>query len=213
MPTWKEIVANNPQHSKNYAERWDRLAAQGMDILGEARLVDALAPRGAKILDAGCGQGRIGGYLAEQGHEVLGVDLDPYLIECAQQRYPQAEWKVVDLSLPGAGEGAEGNISVPADTFDLAICAGNVITFIEPANRVTALTNLATTLRPGGRLLLGFGAGRGYPFGQCLEDLPTAGLEVEQTYGTWQLDPLRPTPQQGQPASDFLVVIARKPLE
>lgn len=208
MPTWKEIVANNPQHSQNYAQRWDRLAAEGMDILGEARLIDALAPRGAKILDAGCGQGRIGGYLAEQGHDVLGVDLDPYLIECAQQRYPQAEWKVVDLSLDGAGDAA----AIPAGTFDLGICAGNVITFIEPECRVTALANMATALRPGGRLLLGFGAGRGYPFGQCLEDLPTAGLTVEQTYGTWQLDPLRPSPQQGQPASDFLVVIARKPL-
>lgn len=207
MPTWNEIVANNPQHSKNYAERWDRLAAQGMDILGEARLIDALAPRSAKILDAGCGQGRIGGYLAEQGHEVLGVDLDPYLIECAQQRYPQAEWKVVDLSVEQNSE------AMPTNTFDLAVCAGNVITFIEAQHRVTALANIAATLKPAGKLVLGFGAGRGYPFGQCLEEIPQAGLEVEQTFGTWQLDPLRPGPQNGQPASDFMVVIARKPAQ
>ncbi|NMB23108.1 MAG: class I SAM-dependent methyltransferase, partial [Corynebacterium sp.] len=80
MPTWKEITANNPSHSENYARRWRNLVAEGEDIYGEARLIDAMAPRGARILDAGCGTGRIGGYLSERGHDVLGTDLDPVLI-------------------------------------------------------------------------------------------------------------------------------------
>ena len=55
MPTWNEILARNPQHSENYAQRWRNFVAEGRDIDGEARLIDALAPRHARILDAGCG--------------------------------------------------------------------------------------------------------------------------------------------------------------
>ena len=39
---------------------------------------------GMKILDAGCGPGRVGGRLAALGHHVVGVDIDPELIAAAQ---------------------------------------------------------------------------------------------------------------------------------
>ena len=51
--TWKKIVEADPEHSRRYAQRWDDMVAEGMDIDGEARLADAMAPRGARILDAG----------------------------------------------------------------------------------------------------------------------------------------------------------------
>src|SRR5699024_12224245 len=41
----------------------------------------SLVPRRARVLDAGCGSGRHGGYLAEAGHQVVGVDGDPELID------------------------------------------------------------------------------------------------------------------------------------
>ena len=66
--TWKKIVDADPGHSQRYAKRWDDMVAEGVDIDGEARLIDAMAPRGARILDAGCGQGRTGAYLHERGH-------------------------------------------------------------------------------------------------------------------------------------------------
>ena len=40
---------------------------QGADLVGEARLIDAMVPRGAAILDAGCGPGRHAGHLHERG--------------------------------------------------------------------------------------------------------------------------------------------------
>ena len=53
-----------PDHSFDYVERFRALAADGTDIDGEARFVDALLPRGARVLDGGCGPGRVGAALA-----------------------------------------------------------------------------------------------------------------------------------------------------
>ena len=81
--SWMAIVAENPDHSTWYIERFRSMAAAGDDLHGEARMIDAMVERGARILDAGCGPGRVGGYLAGVGHEVVGVDIDPVLIAAA----------------------------------------------------------------------------------------------------------------------------------
>ena len=109
---WTKLTSENPDHSAWYIERFRKMAADGTDLAGEARLVDAMAPRGARILDAGCGPGRVGAFLAGMGHEVVGVDLDPALIEAAEVDHPGPTWIVADLSeldLPamGVGEGVE----------------------------------------------------------------------------------------------------------
>ena len=64
------MLQANPNHSEMYAQRWRNFVAEGKDIDGEARLIDAMSPRAARILDAGCGTGRVGGYLAARGHTV-----------------------------------------------------------------------------------------------------------------------------------------------
>src|ERR1700692_4240103 len=95
---WMQKVAADPGHSRWYIERFRAMANAGDDLAGEARFVDAMAPRGARILDAGCGPGRLGGYLAQVGHHVVGVDVDPALIEAAEQDYPGPDWLVGDLA-------------------------------------------------------------------------------------------------------------------
>jgi hypothetical protein len=57
---WLRMIEQNPGHSSWYIERFRAMAAAGDDLGGEARFVDAMAPRGARILDAGCGPGRVG---------------------------------------------------------------------------------------------------------------------------------------------------------
>ena len=95
---WAQMIATDPEHSHRYAERWRSLAAAGHDLDGEARLIDAMAERGSRILDAGCGTGRVGAYLAARGHSVVGVDLDEVLISEARETCPAAEWHVGDLA-------------------------------------------------------------------------------------------------------------------
>lgn len=186
--TWAEILADDPDHSRRYARRWDEFARTGRDILGEARLVDAMAPRGARILDAGCGQGRIGGHLADLGHEVVGVDIDPYLVGVARNRHPGARWLIGDLAeLPAvlAGAGVPGG-------FDLLLAAGNVLTFIDAADRHRVLAGFREALGPGGRAVLGFGAGRGWGFAEFAADARAAGLVPRQRFASWDLRPFEP---------------------
>ncbi|MFC7401284.1 class I SAM-dependent methyltransferase [Citricoccus sp. GCM10030269] len=195
--TWARMVSNDPDHSRRYAERWRNLAAEGVDLDGEARLIDAVASRGARILDAGCGTGRVGGYLARAGHRVTGVDLDEYLIEVAREDHPEADWHVADLETLDAAALAELGEQEP---FDLVFSAGNVFGFLSPGSRDDVLRHLFSLLRDGGRAVIGFGAGRGYAFGDFVDDAGRAGFQLQSRFSTWQLDPW-------SEESDFLVAV------
>jgi SAM-dependent methyltransferase len=193
---WVRITQENPDHSIGYIQRWRDLAAQGMDILGEARLVDAMLGRGSRVLDAGCGQGRLGGYLASVGHAVVGVDVDPVLIDEATTLHPAGRWLVGDLAeldLPAAGI---------AEQFDVVVCAGNVMTFLAPSTRGEVLRRMRSHVAAGGRAAIGFGADRGYPFDEFLADAQRAGWANDLLLSTWDLRPYTPD-------ATFLVAILR----
>jgi SAM-dependent methyltransferase len=188
---WVRMTQADPGHSAAYVERFRRLAAGGMDIVGEARLVDAMLPRRSRVLDAGCGPGRVGGHLASAGHDVVGVDVDPVLIAAAEQDHPGPRWLVGDL--------AELDL---ADRFDAIVCAGNVVTFLAPSTRGEVLRRFRAHLAPGGRAVVGFGAGRDYAFDEFLADARAAGLEPDLLLSSWHLHPFTAT-------SDFLVAVLR----
>jgi len=95
---WQQMIARDPGHSARYVERFKLLAAQGRDLHGEARLIDAMVERGSVILDAGCGPGRHAGYLHDAGHRVVGVDVDPALIAAAEVDAPGPDYLVGDLA-------------------------------------------------------------------------------------------------------------------
>src|SRR3954447_13318090 len=71
-----------------YGAHFARLLAEGADIDGEARLADVLAPRGARILDAGSGMGRVGASLLRRGHVVTAVEKDPKLVAQSRRIFP-----------------------------------------------------------------------------------------------------------------------------
>jgi SAM-dependent methyltransferase len=193
---WVRITQEDPQHSAAYVQRFRSMAAQGRDLAGEARLVDAFLPRGARVLDAGCGPGRVGAFLHEAGHDVVGVDVDPVLIAAAEKDHPGPRWLVGDLAeldLPAAG--------VP-EPFDGIVCAGNVMTFLAPSTRPEVLRRLRAHLRPDGRAAIGFGAGRGYAFDDFLADACSAGWAPDLLLSTWDLRPFSED-------DDFLVALLR----
>jgi SAM-dependent methyltransferase len=194
--TWMRMTQEDPGHSAAYVQRFRDLAAEGMDLVGEARLVDAMLGRGSRVLDAGCGPGRVGAFLHAVGHDVVGADVDPHLIAAAEEDNPGPRWLVGDLAeldLPAAG--------IP-EPFDAIVCAGNVMTFLAPSTRGAVLGRLRAHLRPGGRAVIGFGAGRGYGFDDFLADAAEAGWAPDLLLSTWDLRPFTPD-------ADFLVAVLR----
>lgn len=193
---WMQKVAADPGHSRWYIERFRAMERAGDDLAGEARFVDAMAPRAARVLDAGCGPGRVGGYLASAGHDVVGVDVDPALIEAAEHDHPGPRWLVGDLAeldLPARGI---------AEPFDVIVSAGNVMTFLAPSTRVQVLSRLRAHLTGDGRAVIGFGAGRDYEFGQFLDDATDAGFTPDLLLSSWDLRPFTDE-------SEFLVALLR----
>ncbi|MET7376339.1 class I SAM-dependent methyltransferase [Micromonospora arida] len=189
-----------PEHSQWYIDRFRKLAAEGADLAGEARLVDALVAPGSRILDAGSGTGRVGAALAERGHTVVGVDADPALVDAARADYPGPTWLVADLAeldLPALGE---------AEPFDAAVLAGNVLAFVAVGTEPEVLRRVAAHLRPDGVLTVGFGTERGYPLNAFDADAVAAGLRVEQRFATWDLRPWRDD-------APFAVTVLRRPAD
>lgn len=190
-------VAQDPEHSQRYVDRFRGLAADGMDLAGEARMIDAMVGRGSRILDAGCGPGRTGGYLHQVGHTVVGVDVDPVLIAAAEQDHPGPTWITHDLAL----------LDLPAlglpEPFDVVVSAGNVVAFLAPSTRQEVLRRLRRHVTTDGRVVIGFGAGRGYPFEEFLADAEGVDLVPDLLLSTWDLRPFTDD-------SDFLVAVLRR---
>ncbi len=193
---WQLKIEQDPSHSQWYIQRFETMRANGQDLWGEARLVDAMVQRGSRILDAGAGTGRIGDYLQRVRHTVTGVDIDPALVDASQELNPNVTWLQGDLTLlpEVLGEGAE---------FDAIVCAGNVVGFLAPSTRTRVLENFAAVLSEGGRAVIGFGAGRGYSFADFFADAEQAGLQVQGKFSTWELHPFTED-------SNFLVAVLAK---
>ncbi|RKR92032.1 methyltransferase family protein [Micromonospora pisi] len=193
------VTDTKPGHSQWYIDRFRRLAAEGADLAGEARLLDAIVAPASRILDAGCGTGRVGAALAARGHHVVGVDADPALVESARADHPDLTLLVGDLAeldLPSAGE---------PEPFDAVVVAGNVMTFVAPGTEEEVLRRIAAHVRPDGPVVVGFGADRGYRLEDFDQHASAVGLRREQRFATWDLRPW-------QEDADFAVTVLRRPV-
>jgi len=176
------VTDNGPGHAQWYIERFRQMAAEGVDLAGEARLLDAMLARGSRVLDAGCGPGRVGAELGARGHTVVGVDVDPELIDAAQTDHPGPTWLVADL--------AELDLAAKGEKpFDAVVCAGNVMPFLAPGTGGTVLARLAAHLRGDGLVVVGFGLDRGYTLAEFDSEAASAGLVLEHRFATWDLRP------------------------
>jgi SAM-dependent methyltransferase len=185
-PTRWELGENG-----GFAVHFAELIESGADIEGEARLADAMLPRGATVLDAGAGFGRIGAALQARGHRVVATEKDPDLVTMAAEHYPELPMIRADILaltpdlLARAGQPTE---------YDLVVLVGNVIVLLAPDTERRALATLAALLTDGGRILVGFhpqrthGNARDYPVDEFVADVEAVGLRVQHRFGSYELD-------------------------
>ena len=195
MTRWTDLARSTQgdDYGRKYADRFAALAAQGEDIHGEGRLVERLRAAPARVLDAGCGTGRVAAWLAEQGYEVVGVDVDPEMVRVAREDHPDLDWREADL--------AELDLD---ERFDVVLMAGNIVPLLEPGTLEAVVaslarhlrTSLAAAMRPP-LLVTGFGLDTDHlPAGcpvttlQAYDDAcAAAGLHLVQRWSGWEQEP------------------------
>ncbi|ARF75009.1 class I SAM-dependent methyltransferase [Kitasatospora albolonga] len=187
---WAELTGGRT--GEEYARRFARLAASGHDVHGEATFCEALLKPAARILDAGCGTGRIAIRLTELGHHCTGVDADASMLAVARRQAPAQEWLLGDL--------AHLDTLALEPGYDLALAAGNVIPLLAPGTEPAVIRHLAAALRPGGLLVTGMGLDAAHlPLPEptvTVEEFDAwctrAGLSLLQRYATWSGDTYHP---------------------
>ncbi len=174
-------------YARTMMERRAAAKAAGQDPDGEAHLVHSLVEPGARILDAGCGTGRVALALAELGHAVVGVDADLGMLRVAAELAPKVPFwlsDLADLDIPQA---------IIGGGFDAAVLAGNVVPYLAEGSLPAVAGQLASVLRRGGLVVAGFGLHASHlPVGLPVTTVAeyddacaAAGLEPVVRYAGW----------------------------
>ncbi len=112
--------------------------------------IAAIAPDGARVLEVGCGPGRLSILLARRyGLDVTGVDLDPAMIDRAranaarssEEQEPEPSFLVGDVA----------RLPFPDRSFDLVLSTLSMHHWTDPT---AGLTDIGRVLRPDGRALV-----------------------------------------------------------
>ncbi|MGZ8803052.1 MAG: class I SAM-dependent methyltransferase [Mycobacterium sp.] len=177
---WQQSDAPRGQ---DYDARWQQLSASGASVHGEADLIESLLREsgGTRVLDAGCGTGRVAIELAARGFSVVGLDLDPTMLDAARAKAP--ELSRIEADLVDAGAQLD-------ETFDLVALPGNVMIFVERGTEGRVVDQLAALLKPGGLLVAGFQLRAGRLTLDRYDALTAeAGLEPVDRWSTWDRRP------------------------
>jgi trans-aconitate methyltransferase len=153
------------------------------------------AAGGGRVLDLGCGPGRITGHLHELGLDVAGADLSPAMVAEARRRFPTLSFNTGRLDAPAvAPESLAG------------LLAWYSLIHVPPGELPSTLRTLASILRPGGHLQLAFQVGDGH-------------RRITHAYGhdldldAWSLDPDHVTTQLREVGLEVIATVRRAPEE
>ncbi len=103
-----------------------------------------------RVLDAGCGAGRMSRYLTDRGCRVVGADLSPGMVAMARRDHPDLVFAVASLAdLPYADDQFAG------------VLVWYSIIHTPPAGHARIFAEVSRVLRPGGHALVGFQSGVG----------------------------------------------------
>lgn len=181
MNRWLEETGGG--RGPSYEQRFAELQRSGVDVHGEAALVASLVPAESRVLDAGCGTGRVAIELARRSYDVAGVDVDASMLDVARSKAPQLPWHLADL----------GELDLAGSAFDLALLAGNVMVFVAPGTEGAVVRRVASHVRRGGLVVAGFSLQAGRLGLDSYDELAaSAGLRLLHRWATWDRQPYSP---------------------
>ena len=164
---WRQRVDLDEYHT-----RWDRLAAEGASVHDEADLVSVLDAE--RIVDAGCGTGRVAVELARRGYTVVGVDNDVDMLDLAIASSDDVRWILADLATVDLEE-----------RFDLVLIAGDVLNYVAPGYESMVVSNMARHLESGGLLVCGGSIAEPDQLTHYDNWCRAAGLQFQERYASW----------------------------
>lgn len=133
----------------------------------------AQACAGARsIVEFGCGDARVLAALAKPGRRLLGVDIDPELLELAERRLtaiPDAEFELVCADM------REVELSDRVER--VIIPYGGLYCLLDQASLAATLARAAALLEPGGALILDAWAADGFELESDPDDQDPSWLE------------------------------------
>ncbi|HET6967414.1 MAG TPA: class I SAM-dependent methyltransferase, partial [Ornithinibacter sp.] len=103
-----------------------------------------------RVLDAGCGTGRMSAHLAARGCHVEGVDLSPGMVAMARRDHPALRFEVGSLTELPCADGEFAGVMLWYS-----------IIHTPPSGQPAIFEEVARVLRPGGHVLVGTQAGEG----------------------------------------------------
>ncbi|MEX0331458.1 MAG: class I SAM-dependent methyltransferase [Puniceicoccaceae bacterium] len=114
----------------------------------EVAFLKKYLPVNSRVLDLGCGWGRVAAALAYEGYSVRGIDLSPHLVELARKNAPQ-ELKI------SYSTGSLLDIPCRDSSFDCVVCLwGTFNHLLSPDEQLTGLNEIFRVLCLGGVAIL-----------------------------------------------------------
>lgn len=102
---------------------------------------------GGKVLDLGCGNGRMAETFRDSQVKYLGIDNSEELIKIAKKRFKDRQWAKFKV-------GDALDLDEPPASFDLALLIAVLHHLPTEKLRLRVLRNISRSLKPGGRLVV-----------------------------------------------------------
>lgn len=101
-------------------------------------------PKHAKVLDLGCGTGRLYDFLKTKEVSYLGIDHNSHLLDLARKNFPEARFQLDDLM----------DLELEEEAFDNVFCIAAFHHIPAKKMRVKVLADVHKALKPDGILIL-----------------------------------------------------------
>lgn len=131
------------QYQEDRKEIFNPFSYGRQQVLDELSEVLKQLPKGANILDVGCGTGHLAHWMQQQGFTVTGVEPSEEMLKYAKSNFPQIEF-IKSLS---------SNIPLGANSFDLII-SFEVLRYLNREENVKTYNEYYRLLKPGGKMFV-----------------------------------------------------------